>query len=149
MTLDDPHDLERFLAAQAPIYEEIIRELKAGRKRTHWMWFIFPQFDGLGHSSTAKHFAIKSLAEAFAYIDHPVLGRRLLECSRLVGAVEGRSVSDIFGFPDNMKFRSSMTLFAQAGKERDVFEGLIAKYFAGEPDQATLDIIRRLGPGES
>ena len=147
MTLDDPHHLERFLAAQATIYEEVIRELKAGRKRTHWMWFIFPQFDGLGHSSTAKHFAIKSLAEACAYLDHPVLGRRLLECSRLVGAVEGRSVSDIFGFPDDMKFRSSMTLFALVGNEREVFESLIAKYFAGEHDHATLDIIRRLEPG--
>ncbi len=148
MTQHDPHNLERFLTAQEAVYTHVLQELRAGRKRTHWMWFIFPQIEGLGHSSTAQRFAIKSQAEASAYLNHPVLGRRLLECSRLVGAVQGRSVSDIFGFPDDVKFRSSMTLFARAGKEREVFEGLIARYFTGQQDQATLDVLQRLGPVE-
>ena len=144
MTEHDPHDLERFVEAQAPDYQEVVRELKAGRKRTHWMWFIFPQIDGLGHSFTAKRYAIKSMDEARAYLNHPILGKRLLECARLVSAIDGRSVSDIFGFPDDVKFRSSMTLFAQAAREKEVFEGLISKFFAGQHDERTLEILKRL-----
>jgi uncharacterized protein (DUF1810 family) len=136
--LQKGYDLERFVEAQNPVYGQVTRELRAGSKQSHWMWFIFPQIAGLGHSSTAQQYAISSLAEATAYLEHPVLGERLRECTRLVNEVEGRSASGIFGYPDDMKFRSSMTLFARAGKENAVFREALAKYFAGEEDGATL-----------
>ena len=134
----DPFDLERFVDAQAPVYDEVRRELKVGRKQSHWMWFIFPQIAGLGQSPVSIRFAIASLDEAEAYLAHPVLGARLRECARLTLDVEGRNARDIFGSIDEMKFRSSMTLFARAAPDEDVFQRCIDKYFAGSPDPATL-----------
>jgi uncharacterized protein (DUF1810 family) len=136
--MNGPFRLERFLEAQKPVYAEVLDELRAGRKSSHWMWFIFPQIQGLGHSSTARYYAIGSLAEAAAYLAHPVLGPRLRECTRLANAVEGRSASRIFGFPDDLKFRSSMTLFARASQDNAEFLEALEKYFGGEPDPATL-----------
>jgi uncharacterized protein (DUF1810 family) len=142
---DDPFDLNRFTMAQERIYSAVLSELKSGRKRTHWMWFIFPQIDGLGHSSTAKHYAIKSIEEARAYINHPVLGTRLMECAEAVLAVEGRSVSEIFGYPDDMKLKSSMTLFASVTKDpHSVFLRVLDKYFQGKQDDRTLQLLESL-----
>jgi uncharacterized protein (DUF1810 family) len=134
----DPFDLDRFVDAQAPVYDEVRRELKAGRKQSHWMWFIFPQIAGLGQSPMAIRFAIGSLKEAKAFLAHPVLGLRLRECARLTLDVEGRNARDIFGSIDEMKFRSSMTLFARAAPDEEVFQRCIDKYFAGSPDPATI-----------
>ena len=131
-------DLDRFLQAQAPVYATVLQELRNGRKRTHWMWFIFPQLEGLGHSFMATHFGIKGLDHAAAYLRHPVLGARLEECTRLVNAQESRSAYDILGDPDEMKFRSSMTLFKHAGATGGVFATALEKYFAGEEDALTL-----------
>jgi uncharacterized protein (DUF1810 family) len=128
----------RFVEAQAPVYDQVRRELKAGRKESHWMWFIFPQIAGLGQSAMSIRFAIAWLDEAKAYLAHPVLGPRLIECARLALDVEGRTARDIFGSTDEMKFRSSMTLFARAAPDEDVFQRCIDKYFAGSPDPATL-----------
>jgi uncharacterized protein (DUF1810 family) len=136
--VDDPYDLQRFIEAQAPVISRARAELAQGRKRSHWMWFIFPQFAGLGFSAMAQRYAIGSLNEALAYLSHPVLGPRLEECTRLVLAVHGRSVSDIFGWPDDMKFRSSMTLFAQAAPDSAIFAEALMKYFDGVPDAETL-----------
>jgi uncharacterized protein (DUF1810 family) len=133
----DPFDLERFVDAQAPVYDEVRRELKVGRKQSHWMWFIFPQIAGLGQSPMSIRFAIASLNEAKAYLAHPVLGLRLRECARLTLDVEGGSARDIFGPIDEMKFRSSMTLFAHAAPDEELFQRCIDKYFAGSPDPAT------------
>jgi uncharacterized protein (DUF1810 family) len=133
-----PFNLERFVEAQAPVYEQARRELKAGRKQSHWMWFIFPQIAGLGQSSTSIRFAIASLEEARAYLAHPVLGARLKECAKLALDVEGRTARQIFGPIDEMKFRSSMTLVAKAAPEESVFAQCLEKYFAGAPDLATL-----------
>jgi uncharacterized protein (DUF1810 family) len=136
--MDDRFQLERFLDAQQPVYETVLGELRAGRKRSHWMWFIFPQIAGLGHSEMAAKFALSSLDEAVAYLAHPVLGRRLRECAVLVARVEGRSIAEIFGHPDDMKLRSSMTLFSQAAPEEPIFARCLQKYFSGEPDPETL-----------
>ncbi len=134
--------LQRFVDAQAPVYEAVRRQLRAGRKESHWMWFVFPQIAGLGQSSpTSLRFAISSLAEASAYLAHPVLGPRLSECATLVLSVEGKSAPDIFGAVDSMKFRSSMTLFATADPALPVFRYCLEKYFAGAPDRATLAMI--------
>ena len=138
---NDPHDLERFVSAQLDDYDEALAEIRSGRKRSHWMWYIFPQIDGLALSSTAKHFAIKSLEEAEAYLAHPVLGPRLTACAEAACAVEGRSAYEIFGSPDDLKLRSSATLFACASPPRSVFHRLIAKYYEGEPDGKTLRIL--------
>ncbi len=137
--MDDPFDLQRFVEAQASVYDDVLAELRVGRKRSHWMWFVFPQIAGLGFSFMARRFAITSLAEAKAYLAHPVLGERLRECTALVNAVAGRSIDDIFGSPDNMKFRSSMTLFAEAADDKAPFEAALKKYFGGEKDAATLE----------
>ena len=134
----DPFNLERFVDAQAPVYHRVRRELMAGRKESHWMWFVFPQIAGLGQSAMAIRFAIASLNEAKAYLDHPVLGARLSECAGLTLDVEGKSAREIFGPIDEMKFRSSMTLFAQAAPEVGVFQRCLDKYCAGRPDSATL-----------
>jgi uncharacterized protein (DUF1810 family) len=131
-------DLTRFVTAQEPVYAAVLRELRQGRKRTHWMWFVFPQLEGLGHSFMATHYGIKDLAHAAAYLRHPVLGPRLRECTRLMNAHEGKSAWDILGDPDEMKFRSSMTLFEHAGPSGGMFATALAKYFAGEEDAATL-----------
>ena len=139
--LADPFNLDRFLAAQAPIYDQVTRELSAGAKRSHWMWFIFPQIAGLGLSATSRHFAIASLDEARAYLRHPVLGPRLAECTALVNSTDGRSAYRIFGSPDDMKFHSCMTLFARAGAleggSDSPFDAALRHYFAGEPDPQT------------
>ena len=140
----DPYDLRRFVDAQAPVFEQVRAELREGRKRSHWMWFVFPQIAGLGRSETARRYAIASREEAEAYLRHPVLGPRLRECARLVVLVEGRSIAQIFGAPDDMKFRSSMTLFARSTADNAVFEEALRKYFEGKPDPATLE--RLQGP---
>jgi len=137
--MTDAFHFTRFVDAQEPVFPEVLKELRAGRKTSHWMWFIFPQIEGLGHSSTARYFAIRSLDEAKAYLRHPVLGPRLRECARLVNAVEGRTASQIFGYPDDLKFRSSMTLFAQATDDNAEFVEAIRKYFSGEFDAATVE----------
>ena len=137
--MTDPHDLQRFLDAQAPVYAAVCEELRAGRKRSHWMWYIFPQLQGLGISPMAQRYAIASLDEAKAYLAHPVLGARLRECASLVAGVEGRSIENIFGYPDDMKFRSCMTLFSRAAPGEAVFADCLQKYFGGEPDRLTLD----------
>jgi len=136
--LSPPPDLERFVDAQRPVYDTVLRELRAGRKRSHWMWFIFPQIAGLGHSAMAQRFALSSLDEAAAYLAHPVLGPRLRECAALVAGIEGRSIAEIFGDPDDRKFRSSMTLFAQAAPEEKIFMDCLRRYFGGEEDRETL-----------
>jgi uncharacterized protein (DUF1810 family) len=143
-TENDPFDLRRFTSAQEGAYEQALTELRRGQKRSHWMWFIFPQIDGLGSSATSKHFAIKSLEEADAYLRHPVLGPRLLECAEAVLAVEGRAISHIFGSPDDLKLRSSMTLFSYTAEPESVFIGLLEKYFNGEKDVTTLRIVEKL-----
>lgn len=137
--MEDPHHLQRFLDAQDPVYERACAELRNGKKESHWMWFIFPQLRGLGASATAAAFGIASRAEAQAYLAHPVLGERLRNCTRLVNAVEKRSAEQIFGYPDVLKFRSSMTLFAQATSGEQVFTDALEKYFGGEPDRLTLE----------
>ncbi len=131
-------NLERFIDAQAPVYEQVRLELQAGRKQSHWMWFIFPQIADLGQSPISIHFAIASLDEAKAYLAHPVLGARLRECARLALDVEGKSARDIFGSIDEIKFRSSMTLFGRAAPDEKLFQRCLDKYFAGDPDPATL-----------
>ena len=138
--MDDPFDLQRFVAAQAPAYAQVAAELAAGRKRSHWMWFVFPQLKGLGRSAKAQHYGIASLAEARAYWAHPLLGPRLAQCTGLVLAVDGRSVHEIFGSPDDLKFRSCMTLFAQATGE-PVFTRALQKYFGGEADPRTIELL--------
>lgn len=135
----DPYNLERFLLAQAPIYDQVLDELRAGTKMSHWMWFIFPQVRGLGRSPVSMEFAISGRGQAQAYVQHPVLGPRLKECTRLVLLVAGRSAEQIFGSPDDMKFRSCMTLFAHVSPDDDIFERALQKYFAGESDRLTLD----------
>jgi uncharacterized protein (DUF1810 family) len=137
--MSDPYDLQRFVDAQNPVYDRVRTELQEGRKRTHWMWFIFPQIAGLGSSPLARRFAISSLSEAAAYLQHPVLGPRLAECTRLVNLIEGRSIEQVFGYPDDLKFRSSMTLFARASADNQVFVDALQKYFNGEFDPATLE----------
>jgi uncharacterized protein (DUF1810 family) len=139
---DDPFDLQRFVAAQEPVMDRVRNELRQGRKTSHWMWFVFPQIAGLGASAMSQRYAIASLDEARAYQKHPVLGPRLVECVNLVLAVEGRSAHQIFGSPDDLKFRSCLTLFAELG-QNDMFRRALEKYFAGKPDQATLDRLSR------
>lgn len=138
------YDLDRFLNAQAGIFDTVVSELRAGRKRSHWMWFIFPQIAGLGHSAMAEKYAITSLGEALAYLGHPILGRRLRECTQLVLDIKGHSIEEIFGYPDDLKFRSSMTLFMKADDEGGLFKSAIDKYFGCKPDQRTLDLLAKL-----
>jgi len=139
----DPFNLRRFVEAQNRVYPRVLSELKAGRKESHWMWFVFPQIAGLGASPTSVFYAIGSLDEAKAYLAHPVLGPRLIECASLALATEGRTAREIFGAVDETKFRSSMTLFARAAPERAAFEACLRKYFAGAPDEATLAKLSR------
>ena len=143
--MTDPFDLERFVGAQSPVYERVLAELRRGRKQIHWMWFIFPQLAGLGHSAMAQRFAIDSTEEARAYLAHGLLGPRLRECTALVNAVEGRSISEILGSPDDLKFCSSMTLFAAVSGETE-FSSAIAKYYAGTRDRRTLDLLQSQRP---
>jgi uncharacterized protein (DUF1810 family) len=137
----DPHDLDRFVQAQRDSYARALAEIRAGWKRTHWMWFIFPQLDGLGSSPTAKKYAIRNLDEARAYLQHEVLGPRLVECAEAALAVPGGSARDIFGSPDDWKLRSSATLFALVSPPGSVFERLLGKYFRGEQDPKTLALL--------
>lgn len=141
--MTDPFDLERFLRAQDPVFRVVQGELARGRKQTHWMWFVFPQIAGLGLSAMSQRYAIGSRAEAKAYLAHPVLGPRLIDCTRLVLAVEGRTINAILGSPDDAKFRSSMTLFSAVSDE-PVFDEALARYFGGERDGATLEILSKL-----
>lgn len=143
MVRDDPYNLSRFAQAQEDDYERALSEIKSGRKRTHWMWYIFPQFEGLAYSATSQQYSIKSIDEARAYLDHPVLGPRLLECAEAVLRVEGRSATEIFGSPDDLKLRSCATLFACVSDPGSVFERLLAKYYDGRRDEKTLGLLRR------
>jgi len=136
--MDDPHDLQRFVAAQKPVYDAVREELRQGRKRSHWMWFIFPQIRGLGSSAMAQRYAIASLDEATAYLAHDVLGPRLRECTQLVNAVAGRTALEILGSPDDLKFRSSMTLFLRAAPDGEPFRAALDKYFGSAEDPATV-----------
>ncbi len=141
---DHDHDqLQRFVAAQQPIYSTVLSELHAGRKRSHWMWFIFPQIAGLGHSEMARKFSIASLEEAQAYLQHPTLGKRLQECSQLVADTDRKTANDIFGHPDDLKFHSSMTLFAESAGVGSVFQTCLDKYFGGQNDARTIEILGR------
>ena len=138
----DPHNLNRFVAAQAQDYATALSELKSGRKRTHWMWYVFPQIAGLGASSNATYYAISGLEEAGAYLRHPVLGPRLLECAEAVINIEGRSAKEIFGTPDDRKLRSSATLFASVSAPDSVFHRVLSKYFGGAVDRRTLELLK-------
>ena len=137
----DSYNLDRFVRAQEPVYKLVCRELGDGFKQSHWIWFIFPQIKGLGHSPTANYYAITSLAEAETYLSHPILGARLRECTRLVMLVENRSIHDILGYPDDLKFRSCMTLFAQTKSDIQIFQDALAKYFDAQPDPLTLELL--------
>jgi uncharacterized protein (DUF1810 family) len=138
---NDPFDLNRFVSAQEGVFEVALAELRRGQKRTHWMWFIFPQHAGLGFSSTSRKYAIKSLDEARAYLAHPVLGQRLLDCCKALLSVQGRSAAEIMGYPDDLKLRSSMTLFALAGGSHSEFRQVIDRYFDGQMDPPTLELL--------
>lgn len=137
--MSDPHDLERFVTAQHRAYEDVVAELTAGHKSSHWMWFVFPQISGLGSSAMARRYAVASLAEARAYLAHPLLGARLVECTSLVIDIEGRSITEILGTPDDLKFRSSMTLFDAASDTATWFREALDKYYGGNPCARTLD----------
>jgi uncharacterized protein (DUF1810 family) len=145
--MTDQFDLHRFVDAQAPVYAQVMSELRHGRKRSHWMWFVFPQIAGLGHSAMAHRYAIASRDEAVAYLEHPTLGSRLCECTQTVCAIEGRSLDEIFGSPDDLKFRSSMTLF-EAVSGDPLFRSALDKFCAGESDTATLAILKKQPPRE-
>lgn len=136
-------NLSRFVSAQKGVYDRVLAELKNGQKRSHWMWYIFPQLDGLAQSATSKYYAIKSPQEALAYLNHPILGSRLLECSNAVLKIEEKTVSEIFGYPDDLKLKSSMTLFASVASD-SVFIRVLDKYFQGERDSKTLQLLEQL-----
>ena len=137
----DQFDLQRFADAQDRVYDAVVGELRSGQKRSHWIWFVFPQLRGLGHSPTAQHYGIASLDEARAYLMHEVLGPRLRECARLVALIDGRSADEIFGWPDNLKVRSSMTLFARATDNNAEFRAVLDKFYNGEEDAATVELL--------
>ena len=136
--MSDPFNLQRFVDAQEPVYPRVVAELRAGRKQSHWMWFIFPQIEGLGFSAMAQKYAIASRAEAEAYLAHPVLGTRLRECMQLVNAASVTNITAIMGSPDDMKLRSSMTLFARTGDDNTGFRAVLDKYYGGDEDPATI-----------
>jgi len=139
---NDPFALERFVAAQERVFDDALAELRRGRKQSHWMWFIFPQLAGLGSSPTAARYAIQSLDEARTYLSHPILGPRLLQCCRAILSVQGKSASEILGYPDDLKLRSSMTLFALAGETHPEFNEVLAKYYGGQPDPRTVELLK-------
>jgi uncharacterized protein (DUF1810 family) len=138
----DPYNLERFVSAQAVVYPSVLDELRAGEKRSHWIWFIFPEMKGLGHSMQSEFYGIGSLEEAKAYLRHPVLGPRLIVCTLLVNQVEKRPIQQILGYPDDLKFCSSMTLFARAAEDATDFNHALKKYFGGKGDPLTLAMLR-------
>ncbi len=148
MATPDPFDLQRFVAAQADIYQEALDEIRNGRKQTHWMWFIFPQLAGLGMSPTSQHYGITGLPEAAAYLSHSLLGPRLIECSEAALLVAGRSARDIFGSPDDMKLRSSATLFARVTDANSVFRRILGQYFGGQLDPRTIALLGDVMPGD-
>ncbi len=137
----DPYQLQRFVDAQARDYPAALAEIRAGRKRSHWMWYVFPQFHGLGFSPTSIHYAIKSADEARVYLEHPVLGPRLRECADALLALDGRDAHEVFGSPDDLKLRSSMTLFASVSADGSVFEQVIDQYYDGQRDQKTIELL--------
>jgi uncharacterized protein (DUF1810 family) len=137
----DPHNLNRFLEAQADDYEQALAEIRRGRKESHWMWYVFPQFAGLGFSATSQRYAIKSRAEAEAYLAHPVLGTRLRECAEVALRVEGKTAHQIFGSPDDMKLKSCATLFAAVSPDQSVFHQLLDRYYDGQRDARTLELL--------
>lgn len=137
----DPYDLQRFVEVQDPVIEQVKEELRSGRKRTHWMWFVFPQVTGLGNSQMAQRYAISSRDEAEAYLSHSTLGRRLYHCTEIVNGIEAQSANDIFGHPDDLKFQSSMTLFEAVADDPYPFRTALDRYYNGEPDQKTLEFI--------
>jgi uncharacterized protein (DUF1810 family) len=139
--MDERFDLERFVQAQQAVYAAVCAELRAGAKRSHWMWFIFPQLRGLGSSPSAQHYGLASLAEARAYLDHPVLGARLRECTRCLLLLEGRSAAEILGYPDELKLRSCLTLFERAAPQEELFGEALRKYYGGQPDVRTLELL--------
>jgi uncharacterized protein (DUF1810 family) len=139
--MEDNFNLNRFVIAQEPVFLQVLAELRAGAKRSHWIWFVFPQMKGLGHSSKADHFGIGTLEEAEAYARHPLLGARLVECTQLVNLIQGRTINQILGSPDDLKFRSSMSLFARAAPDITVFHDALKKYFNGQPDPLTLKLL--------
>jgi uncharacterized protein (DUF1810 family) len=141
----DPYDLARFLDAQDGVFEHALAEIRGGQKRSHWMWFIFPQFAGLGFSPTSQHYAITSIAEARAYLDHPVLGARLIECAEAALSVHGRTAREIFGSPDDLKLRSCATLFAAVSPEGSVFHRLLDRFFGGAADEKTIALLAAAG----
>jgi uncharacterized protein (DUF1810 family) len=140
-SVDDPYDLHRFVRAQENDYAQALSEITSGRKRSHWIWYIFPQIDGLAFSATSKHYAIKSIAEAKAYLAHPVLGPRLIKCAEATVRIEDRSATEIFGSPDDMKVRSCATLFASVSPAGSVFDRLLQKYYRNERDGKTLRLL--------
>ena len=140
----DPFELSRFVDAQDKIYDRVLAELNSGRKASHWMWFVFPQIEGLGFSATSQFYSIKSLEEARQYLGHPVLGQRLKECAETILALEGLSASSIFGYPDDLKLRSSMTLFASVAEPQSVFSRVLEKYYHGNRDERTVSLLERL-----
>jgi uncharacterized protein (DUF1810 family) len=137
--MNDPYNLNRFIRAQSGIFDEVVAELQAGKKHGHWMWFVFPQLQGLGRSEVARQYSITSIAEARAYLQHEILGPRLRECSRLVSIIQNQSIEEIFGWPDCLKLHSSMTLFARSTSDNQIFLLVLEKYFNGVEDQQTLD----------
>lgn len=139
----DPFDLNRFISAQNKVYDRVVAELKNGRKRSHWMWYVFPQLNGLAQSTTSKYYAIKSREEAMAYLKHPLLGARLRECCDLILAIERKTVSQIFGYPDDRKLKSSMTLFSEVSTD-PIFIRVLDRYFPGERDAKTLQLLEKL-----
>ncbi|MCI0666888.1 MAG: DUF1810 domain-containing protein [Methylococcaceae bacterium] len=141
--MSEHYDLQRFIKAQDTVYESVVSELTAGQKRGHWMWYIFPQVQGLGSSSMAQKYAIASREEAKAYSEHPILGTRLRECTRLVMNIEGHSAEQIFQYPDHLKFRSCMTLFEHSATDHGIFRDALLKYFDGKPDRLTLDMLKK------
>ena len=141
MRVDDPYDLDRFVRAQERDYEQALSEIRSGQKRSHWMWYVFPQLHGLGFSSTAQKYAIRSVAEAEAYLRHPILGPRLVQIAEAAAGLESRSAVEVFGSPDGMKLRSCATLFARVSPAGSVFERLLVRYFDGEPDAETLRLV--------
>ena len=148
MAAQDPYHLERFISAQTSVYKQVIAELRAGKKHSHWMWFIFPQIDGLGSSATARLYSIKSVAEAREYLAHSILGERLRECARLLDAIKDKSATDIFGYPDDLKLKSSLTLFAVVSGDDPVFTKLLDRYFSGEGDPQTIGKLKQQADGK-
>lgn len=140
--MSDPFDLQRFLDAQAQTYDQALAELRSGHKRTHWMWFVFPQIAGLGRSGMAQRYAIRDLAEARAYVEHPVLGRRLVECARALTALDTEDPAQVLGPVDAMKLHSSMTLFARAAPDEPAFREVLDHYFGGAEDEGTTSRLR-------